>query len=203
MTGSVPFPKTAHSISRPTIVSSTRILRSWCAASFKPAISSSRSDALLTPLEEPALDGLINTGYANRFSMRATTSSIFSSSLRMTSSYAAWRTPVWSTICFVYTLSIETLDASTPHPTYGIFASSKMPWMVPSSPQSPCRTGNTTSMRIISALPSFRTITDFSVASGERIAVVVFFLQLSSSICSTESTSSHFPSSVMPIRVTS
>ena len=91
------------------------------------AISSSRSDALLTPLEEPALDGLINTGYANRFSMRATTSSIFSSSLRMTSSYAAWRTPVWSTICFVYTLSIETLDASTPHPTYGIFASSKMP----------------------------------------------------------------------------
>lgn len=43
---------------------------------FKPASSSSLFSALLTPLEEPALDGLINTGYAKCASIRAVTASI-------------------------------------------------------------------------------------------------------------------------------
>jgi hypothetical protein len=36
-------------------------------------------------------------------------------------------------------------EPSTPEPTYAIPASSNSPWMVPSSPNVPCSTGNTTS----------------------------------------------------------
>ena len=43
------------------------------------------------------------------------------------------------------TLSIATAEASTPAPTYGTSSSSSKPWTVPSSPNGPCRTGNTAS----------------------------------------------------------
>src|SRR3954463_12956897 len=36
-------------------------------------------------------------------------------------------------------------EASTPAPTYGTSSSSSAPWTVPSSPNGPCRTGNTAS----------------------------------------------------------
>ncbi len=42
-------------------------------------------------------------------------------------------------------LSIPTAEAITPAPTYGTLPSSNRPWMVPSSPCGPCRTGNATS----------------------------------------------------------
>ena len=42
-------------------------------------------------------------------------------------------------------LSRHTADASTPEPTYGTSSSSSRPWTVPSSPNGPCSTANTTS----------------------------------------------------------
>ena len=40
---------------------------------------------------------------------------------------------------------MQSADAATPAPTYGMPASSSSPWTVPSSPNGPCRTGSTTS----------------------------------------------------------
>src|SRR5581483_4841851 len=47
---------------------------------------------------------------------------------------------------FITALSMLTADPSTPAPTYGTLAISRSPWIVPSSPYVPCRTGKTTSM---------------------------------------------------------
>ena len=46
---------------------------------------------------------------------------------RITGTYFAWRMPRVSTMIFVYSLSMDTAEASTPQPTYGIFASSNRP----------------------------------------------------------------------------
>src|SRR5271156_711192 len=53
--------------------------------------------------------------------------------------------PTCSNKRFCTSLSMPTADASTPAPTYGTPASSINPCTVPSSPNVPCRTGNTTS----------------------------------------------------------
>src|SRR5271156_4049688 len=53
--------------------------------------------------------------------------------------------PACSNSRFCTSLSMPTADASTPAPTYGTPASSINPCTVPSSPNVPCRTGNTTS----------------------------------------------------------
>ena len=43
-------------------------------------------------------------------------------------------------------LSMLAADPSTPAPTYGRPSVSSIPWIVPSSPNGPCSTGNTTSI---------------------------------------------------------
>ena len=49
---------------------------------------------------------------------------------------------------FCTALSMPTAEASTPAPTYGTPATSRNPWIEPSSPYGPCITGNTTSMGV-------------------------------------------------------
>ena len=44
-------------------------------------------------------------------------------------------------------LSMQTAEASTPAPTYGMPSVSRCPCRTPSSPNGPCRTGNTTDIR--------------------------------------------------------
>src|SRR5207249_5926966 len=46
-------------------------------------------------------------------------------------------------------------EPSTPAPTYGTFASSSSPCTVPSSPNGPCRTGNTTSTSVSADATAF------------------------------------------------
>ena len=61
---------------------------------------------------------------------------------------------------FITALSMPTADARTPAPTYGTLASSSSPWMVPSSPYGPCRTGKITSRfrPVTTACPSSRAV---------------------------------------------
>ena len=56
-------------------------------------------------------------------------------------------------------LSMQSAEASTPAPTYGTPASSSSPCTVPSSPNGPCSTGNTTSTSesvVATSLPGSR-----------------------------------------------
>ena len=52
--------------------------------------------------------------------------------------------PAASVTCFAIALSIATAEPSTPLPTYGMSASSSIPWTVPSSPSGPWSSGRTT-----------------------------------------------------------
>ena len=74
---------------------------------------------------------------------------------------------------------MHSADAVTPAPTYGTSASSRSPWTVPSSPNGPCSTGNTTST-------SPRVAGTFAVGTG--------------SVSATEPSSSPVPSSQRPSR---
>src|SRR6218665_3089470 len=65
--------------------------------------------------------------------------------VRRRATQGATAIPAATNIVFVTCLSIPTAEASTPFPTYGRPSNSSIPWIVPSSPNRPCRIGKTTS----------------------------------------------------------
>ena len=95
------------------------------------------------PTEDPARDGLTNS----TADMAMARSIAASTSVRGSmSTHSATEMPAACKCTLAVILSIHMADASTPEPTYGIPTKSRSPWMVPSSPQGPCRTGKTTSI---------------------------------------------------------
>ena len=87
--------------------------------------------------------------------------SSWSQEARVNPTQRACGIPTAEKICFIAILSIPKAEASTPAPTYGMPTISRRPWMVPSSPNVPCKTGKTTSISFRSAGGS---------QSGERLA---------------------------------
>ncbi len=107
---------------------------------------------------EPPLAGLTNNGQpssamSSRTRLASTVPAAAASSAgvnpgqsrAVTTTYGPSGRPLAAKTRFMYSLSMLTALASTPAPTYGTPASSSRPWMVPSSPQGPCRIGSTTS----------------------------------------------------------
>ena len=92
------------------------------------------------PKEEPARDGLTNTGRPSR----SFSSSVMVIPLRSTT-YGPIGMPSAAQSFLVNSLSMAAAEAKTFAPTYGMSAISSIPWMVPSSPYAPCSTGKTTS----------------------------------------------------------
>src|SRR5690606_30005712 len=106
--------------------------------------------------------------------------------------------------------SIPTAEPATPEPTYGTPASSKRPWTVPSSPLGPCRTGKTTSKARRSASSAGGrppTATRPGPAGSARNAAGTIWASRSFapslSAASGSSPTSHRPSLVMPMGITS
>src|SRR6202167_73597 len=98
------------------------------------------------PTEEPSVAGFTNKGKRNFFLMAFSTfARSRSHSERRTARNGTIGSPACSNSRFCTSLSMPTADASTPAPTYGNPASSIKPCTVPSSPNVPCKTGNTTS----------------------------------------------------------
>ena len=119
---------------------STTIFRSNSAASFKAASSSARLCAFEIPTDDPRLAGFTKIGNGR---VRATASASISSAPSPCIRLPAARS---RQMRFIASLSIDSDDASTLAPTYGRSASSNRPCTVPSSPNVPCSTGNTTSI---------------------------------------------------------
>ena len=114
------------------------------------AIAASRSsgrETLEIPIDEPPRAGLTNSGIP-RSSCSAFVS--FSVPGRKTTCCPIG-SPAAPSTTLVNSLSIPAALANTPGPTYGSPESSSSPWMVPSSANVPCMTGNTTSIRAISS----------------------------------------------------
>ena len=107
---------------------------------------SSGADTFEMPTEEPALAGFTNTGYPRPATRLRTSSGSLSHCADVTTVHGPVGRPAPASIAFMWPLSMAADEAKTPDPTYGVPAISSRPWRVPSSPQGPCRTGNTTSM---------------------------------------------------------
>src|SRR5271156_3231866 len=121
------FPSTDTSISRPTTPRSTTIFSAHSAACSSVA-------------------GFTNNGKRNFFLMAFSPfARSCSHSDRRTARNGTIGNPACSNSRFCTSLSMPTAEASTPAPTYGNPASSINPCTVPSSPNVPCKTGNTTS----------------------------------------------------------
>src|SRR5580704_893833 len=98
------------------------------------------------PTDEPSVAGFTKNGKRNFFFMAFSTfARSRSHSERRTARNGTIGNPACSNSRFCTSLSMPTADASTPAPTYGNPASSINPCTVPSSPNVPCKTGNTTS----------------------------------------------------------
>src|SRR5580693_40668 len=98
------------------------------------------------PTDDPSVAGFTNNGKRNFFLMAfSTLARSCSHSERRTARNGTIGKPACSNRRFCTSLSMPTADASTPAPTYGNPASSINPCTVPSSPNVPCKTGNTTS----------------------------------------------------------
>src|SRR5205807_897309 len=91
----------------------------------------------------PRFAGFTNTGY---FSLLSASFWIFFGSLsqvlRKNVTCFTIGSPAARNSDFMMSLSMPAAEPSTPAPTYGMSASSSRPWIVPSSPKVPCRTGN-------------------------------------------------------------
>ena len=109
------------------------------------ASSSAQSCTFVTPTDEPARAGLTNTGRPSPRARRSQSSRSRAHDARVTDTHGATATPAPCSTVFVKCLSMPSADASTPLPTYGRPSSSSSPCTVPSSPNRPCRIGNTTS----------------------------------------------------------
>src|SRR6218665_3700270 len=153
---------TAHSSSRPTIPCSTSRLSSSAKALSTAASNSSQSVTFVTPTDDPARVGLTKTGSPSSCTRAIHVSRVDSASdapaptgegascqlrhtVRRRATQGATAIPAATSIVFVTCLSIPTAEASTPFPTYGRPSNSSIPWIVPSSPNRPCRIGKTTS----------------------------------------------------------
>ncbi len=142
------FPRTESSISRPRMARSTIIFCANSAAKSIAAASSFASCALVIPTELPSVAGFTNTGKRNflRIARR-----IFPREFSHSARGMARNSPTGSLACrnrrFCMSLSMPTAEPITPEPTYGSPARSSRPCTVPSSPNVPCSTGNTTSTR--------------------------------------------------------
>ena len=128
------------SISRPGTAASTSTLASAARAVASAAGRSAQSSTRLIPIEEPPRAGLTKTGSPSRSRSVAA-----SDRPARTTVYGPTGSPSASSSFLVNSLSIATALPSTPEPTYGTPAISSRPWIVPSSPYGPCRTGKTTS----------------------------------------------------------
>ena len=137
---------TAISTSRPTRPSSTTHLLSWRNASSTAGPKSAQSFTFETPIDEPARAGFTKCGSGPRaFAASSTASGLSSMSASRTTTCGVAGMPFCRKIDLVNSLSMQAADESTPLPTYLMPKMSSMPWMVPSSPNLPCRTGKTTS----------------------------------------------------------
>ncbi len=136
------FPKTEHSISRPTIACSTRILESYWNASRKEFLNSFSFLTLFIPTEEPRFAGLINNGKPSVFVIFLNNG--FSLSCK-TINFATG-IPASLSSRFITSLSIPIAEPSTLAPMNGTPANFKNPWILPSSPYGPWRTGKATSI---------------------------------------------------------
>src|ERR1041384_5279460 len=100
---------------------STRIFRSYLAASSSAGPSSERLWTFDMPTLDPRLAGFTNKGY---FIIRSMSEIVlFGEALKdsdVNQTYGVTGIFTCSQSCFVTTLSIPTLDPSTPAPTYGI-----------------------------------------------------------------------------------
>jgi hypothetical protein len=103
---------------------------------------------------EPARAGLTNSGQPWIAMLSAMPRRSASHSRRRTVDHGATRRPACSRTAFATCLSMARALASTPSPTYGSPAISSMPWMVPSSPNGPCRIGKTMSTATVVTEPS-------------------------------------------------
>src|SRR5580658_8673345 len=140
------LPSTETSISRPTTPRSTTIFSANSAAWSIAAEISCAAFTRVIPTDEPSVAGFTNNGKRNLFlTAFSTLARSCSHSERRTARNGTIGNPACSNRRFCTSLSMPTADASTPAPTYGNPASSINPCTVPSSPNVPCRTGNTTS----------------------------------------------------------
>src|SRR3990170_2863399 len=90
-----------------------------------------RSRTTLTPTVDPSRSGFTTRGKPNAGGAGAASAS------PSNTVSGAQGTPTEATILLASTLLIETAEAATPDPVYGTRASSKAPWMQPSSPRRP------------------------------------------------------------------
>src|SRR5580658_5414527 len=140
------LPSTETSISRPTTPRSTTIFSANSAAWSIAAEISCAAFTRVIPTDEPSVAGFTNNGKRNLFlTAFSTLARSCSHSERRTARNGTIGNPACSNRRFCTSLSMPTADASTPAPTYGNPASSINPCTVPSSPNVPCKTGNTTS----------------------------------------------------------
>ncbi len=114
--------------------------------SASAAGNSAGSATRTIPTEEPSRAGLTNTGSPSAPSSPSTRAPLGGKRIRArTARYATCGSPACAISSLNITLSMHSADASTPAPTYGTSRHSSSPCTVPSSPNGPCRTGNTTS----------------------------------------------------------
>src|SRR5271156_290425 len=140
------LPSTETSISRPTTPRSTTIFSANSAAWSIAAEISCAAFTRVIPTDDPSVAGFTNNGKRNFFLMAFSTfARSCSHSDRRTARNGTIGNPACSNSRFCTSLSMPTAEASTPAPTYGNPASSINPCTVPSSPNVPCKTGNTTS----------------------------------------------------------
>src|SRR5277367_4693066 len=140
------LPSTETSISRPTTPRSTTIFNANSAAWSIAAEISCAAFTRVIPTDDPSVAGFTNNGKRNFFLMAFSTfARSCSHSDRRTARNGTIGNPACSNSRFCTSLSMPTAEASTPAPTYGNPASSINPCTVPSSPNVPCKTGNTTS----------------------------------------------------------
>ncbi len=130
------LPSTPTSTSIPCTNRSTSTFSSCSNANRTPSCSSETLCAFVMPTLLPRRAGLTKTGNPNGLRGSSPSLSVMFSVTGMS----------WSRMTDLKTsLSMQSAEASTPAPTYGTPASSSSPCTVPSSPNGPCRTGNTTS----------------------------------------------------------
>ena len=165
-TVSVSVPSTAQPTSKPGTASSTITELSYRNAASTAVPSASRDSTRVTPKDEPARTGFTNTGKESVSRIFCRVSAVFSSS---TTDFGT-AIPARETSLCARSLSMQSAEASVPHPTSGIPESSKSPCTVPSSPFFPCSTGKARSIRRSIHLPLWSSQNPGAPRLGEKAA---------------------------------
>ncbi len=123
------------------------------------------------PIEDPPRAGFTNSGKPSSATRWVMPSGSRYHSRAVTVTDFITGSPAAASTTFMYALSMLTAEASTPAPTYRTPAISSIPWMVPSSPQGPCRTGKTTSTspRVVGGCEGSCTTRSVAFASRARV----------------------------------